>query len=189
MQLTLVQALVGLVVLATFEPGEDVTLKYCPGSDEVEPGTAIQVRAPATAGEPPLFDCVYVTPDAALEIYRPQLALRRVCFVQRLTRTVPSHPTPPPRPRRWCGEPQGGEMPTSMSPEGIAADVSGRHVYVTAVSPRSMVVFDRNQQTGVLTFETSRDFSTRLERDDFLRARRRELIELRRSLSAGRPGR
>lgn len=58
--------------------------------------------------------------------------------------------------------------------ERLTADEDGAVVYATSASPRSVLVFDRDRETGLLTFRALREFSSETDRDDFVGRKREE---------------
>jgi hypothetical protein len=118
------------------------------------------------------MDCIFVTATGRLVVYRPRADVRRVYVVQEFRQDGRFSELPA---SRWWNERITVEpLPSPVAPEVMAAGDDGAVVYVASAAPRSVLIFDRDKETGLLRFRELRELSSETERGEFLRKKRLE---------------
>jgi hypothetical protein len=127
---------------------------------EVAAGRAVLIeygRGPNGDGK---IDSVTFTGSGLLFVGRFVPAQRRFTHLQTLAGAGAAE-TPLPNSIR---------LPIALANTGIAAADDGKVVYVQAAAPAQVAVFDRNVDTGLLTYRGLRSFASDVERGEFLKA-------------------
>lgn len=170
--------LAALGVLSLTTTSVEATVIYTPCWDDVDSGKAVLIpfkKEDYHQSYTPM-DCIFVTATGRLFVYRPGAPERRRVYVVQEFRPDGWFNELPAS--RWWNEKIIVEpLPSPVAPEGIAAEDDGSVVYVASASPRSVLLFDRDRETGMLRFHKLREFGSETERDKFLSAKRLERID------------
>jgi hypothetical protein len=111
------------------------------------------------------YDCLTLTNGDGIVIYRHIPSLRHLFKVQLLQ----SAGGKVPEGGRWYKDSRHVDpLPRPIVSAGIGVGDDGRTVYVTAAVSTELVVFDRDPETGLLSFHNVRSFSTESARSEFL---------------------
>ena len=150
--------------------GEMVRYELCPGADDENPGPNAKVEYGTGFDWKGTYDCIILTDDGSIQIYRFIPALRRVVKVQAL---LPAGDTDTTGTHWWKKTPSVGTLPVLITSNGIAVGEEGRAVFVTTRAPGGLVVFDRGLESGHLSFREMRKFLSEQERAEFLHEMRK----------------
>jgi len=111
------------------------------------------------------YDCVSVAKDGSVLVYRYIAPLRRMRMVQML---VPPGHEPPAWTGDWVRSGRVDVLWANAAAVGVAAGNGGKRLYVAAASPKELLVFDRDPDTGWLSLQDVSGFSSEAARTEYL---------------------
>jgi hypothetical protein len=166
--------LAALGALSLTATSVEATVIYMPCWDDVASGKAVLIpyKKQDYQSYTPM-DCIFVTATGRFFVYRPGVPEKRNVYVVQEFRPDGRFSELPAS--RWWNEKVTVEpLPSPVVPEGMAAGDDGAVVYVASAAPRSVLLFDRDKETGLLSFRELRELGSQAEREEFLRKKRLE---------------